>query len=178
MAFEPDPTNFAVLAENVAVNGYRNIELFNLAVSDRSGPLRLHKCPDNAGDHRVWSSEERRDAVEVRAVALDDLFGGHPPRVAVIKMDVQGAELRACRGMDCLLSRQPHLALATEFWPRGLAGAGGSSDDYVAFLTGHGFRLHLIDESRRQLIHSRPTDLPRLIPPGSDDFLNLLAVKG
>lgn len=38
-AFEPDPTNFALLKRNVEINGYKNILLVQKAVSNKSGKL-------------------------------------------------------------------------------------------------------------------------------------------
>ncbi|HJZ90599.1 MAG TPA: FkbM family methyltransferase [Gemmataceae bacterium] len=178
LAFEPDAANFALLSENVAANGYRNVELFNLAVTDRTGPTSLHRSPDNAGDHRTWASPtEARESVPARSVALDDLFGPHGPWVNLIKMDVQGSEAAAVAGMRRLLVRQPHLYLVTEFWPRGLVGAGADPAAYLAGLTGLGFRLHVIDEVRRLVARAEPADIFARVAPGSDQFLDLLAVK-
>ena len=54
-AFEPDPTNFALLKKNVEMNGYKNVVLVQRAVSNKTGKLKLYLCEDNPGDHRIYN---------------------------------------------------------------------------------------------------------------------------
>lgn len=178
LAFEPDPTNLAALAENVNVNGYRNIDIFPLAVSCISGPISLHKCVDNGGDHRLWGDDQSRTQVAVQAATLDDLFGPAHPRVSLIKMDIQGSELAALKGMSRFLAGQTHLAIVAEFWPRGILGADGDPVEFLVRLAEAGFRLHIIDEGGRRLIQGDPKWISGLIKPESEQFFNLVCLKG
>jgi FkbM family methyltransferase len=176
-AFEPDPANFALLQRNVAANGYRHVELFPQAAADRTGPARLYLSGDNAGDHRVWAPAEERPSVPIETVELDRLFGDARPPFDFVKLDVQGAEYAAARGMRGLLGRPGRRYLVTEFWPLGLRSAGSDPADYLGLLEGLGFRLYVIDEARRQLTRTSPARLLDAFDPASDAFINLLGVK-
>jgi FkbM family methyltransferase len=177
VAFEPDPTNFALLQRNVAANGYRHVELFNRAAADRSGPTLLYLSSDNAGDHRVWAPTEARPSVAVETVELDRLFGDADRHFDFIKMDVQGAEYAAARGMRGLLGRPGRRYLVTEYWPLGLRSAGAEPADYLGLLEELGFRFYVIDEVRRQLTRTAQTRLLEVLDPARDDFVNLLCIK-
>lgn len=95
-AFEPHPRNAAILRRHVTLNHASNVTVIEAAVSDRSGQVRL------MGD----GSTARVDSqgVSVAALALDDLHDdGNIRTPVVIKMDVEGAELAALKGMRELL---------------------------------------------------------------------------
>ena len=110
-AFEPEPSNFALLTKNVQLNGYTNVTLVNKAVSDTNGRLRLFLSMGNNADHRVYDSQDGRHSVEVESVRLDDHFAGFSRAINFIKMDIQGAVLPAAQGMTSLLQKNPDVVL-------------------------------------------------------------------
>ena len=69
-AFEPDPTNYALLLKNIELNGYRNILTTGEAVSDRVGTATLYLAGLDTGRHSLfrhglpqrgkWWSKRRR----------------------------------------------------------------------------------------------------------------------
>src|SRR3990167_1916537 len=73
-AFEPDPTNFDLLKQNVENNGYKNVVLDRKSVSDKNGRLKLFLSEDNLADHRIYDSKDGRRFVEIESVKLDDYF--------------------------------------------------------------------------------------------------------
>ncbi len=154
-AFEPDPTNFAILEKNVELNGYRNVTLERLAVSNTNGFVKLLWNDANHGDHRIGAVESDLPGIEVRTVRLDDYFSGHEGSIDVIKMDIQGAEYHAVLGMQHLLARQPQLKLVTEFWPAGLADAQGEPRAMLALFESLGYRPQELDERQGRV---RPAD--------------------
>ena len=92
LAFEPDPRTFEVLQHNVKINGWKNIELHNLAVSDREGEIDFYTDPtgnfsleSSVYGARVPGAVKRR----VKAAPLSR-FLNHP--VDFIKMDIEGSE--------------------------------------------------------------------------------------
>lgn len=84
------------------------------------------------------ASGETRHAIECRLVVLDQMFADPAFRVDVIKMDVEGHEGRALRGMRGLLARSPDVKLMMEFGPEMLAGSGVGPVEVVDFLRGLG----------------------------------------
>jgi FkbM family methyltransferase len=132
-AFEPHPRNFALLLANVQRNGIGNARCFPLAVGAATGPAELFEAPGNSGDHRLYASyDEERHAVPVEAVALDDVHEIRRP-VDFVKVDVQGVEEAALRGMRDLLEASPEATVVVEYWPYGIARAGGDPAGALAF---------------------------------------------
>ncbi len=118
--FECDPRLINRIREHVRLNGYDWVRVNELAVSDRSEEqVRL-----NLADQLGWSSiqddvwEAPRTA-EVTTVALDDYVRSaciDPGEIGLIKLDIEGAELRALEGMRETLKRSS-AAVIVEFQP-------------------------------------------------------------
>lgn len=106
-AFEPEPTNFAVLKENRQLNDFKNVIIENLAVSDKSGFIHLELSEDT-GQHRI--SEK---GLKIKAITLDDYFQNQ--MVDFIKMDAEGHERKIFNGMRHILEN-PNLKMITEFY--------------------------------------------------------------
>jgi FkbM family methyltransferase len=176
-AFEPDPANFDLLQRNVERNGYTNVTLVRRAVAAQSGKLRLYLCEDNKGDHRTYDSHDGRLSLEIDAVSLDDYFAGSRDPISLIKMDIQGAEEGALRGMVQVLGDNPCVKVATEFWPIGLQRSGTSAQAFLDYLREQGFQLYHIDEAGRTLV---PADIPHLLRtyvPEKENYTNLLCAR-
>jgi len=162
-AFEPEPANFALLVENVRLNGLGNVIPVEAAAADLDGEAMLYLSDDNLGDHRLYASEAERRSCPVRTVSLDTYFGAAPPRIDVVKIDAQGSEAGVLAGMSKLLSHPQNSSavIVTEFWPYGLSRAGGGAVAFAAHLSGLGRTAFLIDEDRRELV---PIELHEFVP--------------
>lgn len=177
-AFEPDPDNFARLRHNVALNGYANVELFNCAVGDRAGRVRLYRSASNAGDHRLAPAAEDRAGVDVEVVTVDAALGGRAGGVDFVKVDVQGSEGAALEGMAGVLGRSPRVKVVTEFWPYGLERAGYGAGRLLGRLAGLGFRGYEVDEAEALVRRADAAQLLARYPAADEDaFTNLLCVK-
>jgi FkbM family methyltransferase len=175
-AFEPDANNFQLLKKNVRANGLGNVVLVPKAVADTSGKAMLHLCPDNKGDHRMYDSGDGRPMVEVETIALDDYFADHRGSINFIKMDIQGSEAAALRGMRRLLERHRGVKLVTEFWPIGLSRKGDDPPQYLDQLCRHGFQLLEIDELKEEIAPVTAADLLHRYPADTENFTNLLCL--
>ena len=102
-SFEPDSKNFALLNRNIALNPDCYIKPIALAVSDSHQPIRLYhaKFDFNAGAHSMLPSEKHSsDFVEIEATTIDEFVTSHGlKKVDVIKIDIEGAEMKAFNGM-------------------------------------------------------------------------------
>jgi FkbM family methyltransferase len=108
-AFEPLPENVAALRRNVELNALANVAVRTEAVADRSGEALLERREERAAARLIAERESSpvTDVMTVRTAALDDLvFGGGLPCPDVIKLDVEGAEVRALNGMRRLLDEE------------------------------------------------------------------------
>ena len=180
-AFEPDPSNFSLLQDNVKLNGFSNVVLERKAVSDAPGVLRLYTSESNTGDHRIFNPEgEERSFEEVPAVTLDGYFEGREESVDFVKIDTQGAEGKILAGMPRLVGRSPDLVIAVEFSPEHLAGIGSEARDVTGPLVSWQMDLFELGPGGRYLVPVRPVeaeDLLRRFPREGFGFTNILAVR-
>lgn len=147
-AFEPSAENFRRLAS--AVRGCPQVRAVQAAVGEITGQLTLYVSGDLNVDHRTYAIDDpSRREVQAPCVRLDDHFAPGQ-QVDFIKMDIQGYEMHALRGMARVLADSPRIALLLEFWPFGLRAAGASAAELIAFLTSRGFQLSVLDKNGGQ----------------------------
>jgi FkbM family methyltransferase len=158
VAFEPEPKNFELLIANVGLNRLENVVCFSFAVSDLTAPAKLYLAGDNTGDHRL-ADDGNRPSIEVRTIKLDELDGLVPP-VGFVKLDTQGGEEAAIRGMETLLAASPEVELSLEFWAHAIRRNGQSPPDVLAYYRSLGFAVALQDA---ELPGARPTDDAEII---------------
>jgi FkbM family methyltransferase len=113
-AFEPVPSTFQNMCANLRAAGVENVSPLNLALSDRDGVLPISFDPSSD----TTSSLEKTSGaacVEVRVASGDSLvsFGECEPPV-MLKMDIEGHELKALEGMKKLLARPECRAVLCE----------------------------------------------------------------
>lgn len=99
-SFEPVDFIFEVLKKNVEQNHIKNIVLTKNALSNEEGESIIYIVPDNIG---ASSLDERADGLEkikVRKIIGDEYFNKiNPDRIDFIKVDVEGHEEEALRGL-------------------------------------------------------------------------------
>jgi FkbM family methyltransferase len=143
-ALEPEPRNFRLLARAVAEAGLTQVRLHEVAAAAGPGTLTLHVGAANRGDHRLAPAADARRRLTVRAVAVDALLAGEA-RVAVVKIDVQGAEVAALAGLGETLARHQGIRLLCELSPSLLARAGADRETFFAPLRAFGLRPHRLE---------------------------------
>jgi FkbM family methyltransferase len=112
-SFEPVPATFALLSGHVTSNGLRNVRTNCLALWDRVETVRLGldgNATGNSGSFSIGSAGGEA-AVTATATTLDEYAAqASLPKIDAIKMDIEGAELFALRGMRSVLGRDhPYL---------------------------------------------------------------------
>ena len=109
-AFEPDPVSFTILEKNIKDNKFRNIEAFNIALSDKRESLQLFISAENLGDHRLFDDHKvKRKKTTVKANTLDLFFKGEKfkkNKISLIKIDTQGYEPFVIKGAQQLIKSQ------------------------------------------------------------------------
>lgn len=100
LLFEPDRRNLERLRDNIGLNRIEaRTDLRPVAVSAKAGRLRLVPGPgSNTGTSRL-NTASGSEGYEVEVVALDDVFAESGKTIA-LKMDVEGHEVEALRGME------------------------------------------------------------------------------
>lgn len=132
-AFEPHPHLYRTLSRNIAANNLENrITPIRKAVGDHNGRDLFHLHPTNAGSSGFFSSGP---PIEVETVTLDSAV----PHADLVKLDVEGAEVRVLAGMHELVKRS-RPTLICELSPECLWAAGYRVEDLYEALFDVGYR--------------------------------------
>jgi len=99
-AVEPYPENVELLSENVALNNVKNVEIYNMAVSNTKGTAKLyvgkacnlHSLINSSGDPSA-------EYIEVETDTIDHFLKGKKP-VSFLRMDIEGYEATVIDGMQ------------------------------------------------------------------------------
>ena len=102
IAFEPNPTNFALLTHNILANGLsERCRLRNVAVGNREGRcVAVRGAANNSGSARIEASIEGEIAMVTLDRELADL-----PTLDLLKIDVEGWEDEVLLGVQRTLAR-------------------------------------------------------------------------
>jgi FkbM family methyltransferase len=160
-AFEPGPVSFGLLMANIAINGHRQVRAENAAVMNYSGEVDLFICRTGESDNRVagtLNDHADRDQVASRCVSIDDYLP-EGTSVDFIKMDIQGAEIFAMRGMERVLRESPNVTILIEYAPAGIALTGATPEAFLDIITGHGFAFSVLGDDATE----RPTTMAELL---------------
>ena len=175
-AFEPNARFATLLARSLAVNGFPGFaKVHQVAVGAAAGETELRYSWEwGGGGHlAVGQRAPGQDAQPCRVVALDEMFPDPTFTVDVIKMDVEGTETFALRGMRGLLARSPRVRIMFEFAPQMLAGHGSGAAELIALLSELGFRFWSIGAD------SSLTEEPAaVLAAKADGVVNILASRG
>ncbi len=145
--FEPDSLNFKYLKRNT--HSINNIILFNKAVSDKEGEIKVYKSKLLNVDHRTYPVNNYESIEEIESVSIDELLRMNIiEKVNVIKIDIQGYEMIAFKGMNNLLSNSLDLKIIAEYWPHGFKRAGTSAIEFYDFFNHIGYNFYLIDNNK------------------------------
>ncbi len=147
VAVEPLPRTAECLRRSLVCNGLLDQSTIVIAAaSDASGMTEFY-LGDNSMLGSLYPAVDEHKPVDVRVVRIDEIMGSEV-RVDFVKMDVEGAELKALAGMTDLIARNPNIAMIAEYGPVHLERVGiNPADWFEAFAdTGLGVAL-VIDEA-------------------------------
>jgi len=140
IAFEAEPRNAAILEQNIKSNNLTNVIRQCVAVGDHYGWIQLYLCNDNSGMHRIYPSVLCTDiSISVPIIPLDSTYH----KIDFIKMDIEGSELGALKGMEALLKIN-HPKMIMEFYPLAIEEYGASPREVYDFLKGLDYDIKLI----------------------------------
>jgi FkbM family methyltransferase len=156
VAYEPNPRNYSRCLENVRLNCLSNVQVLNRGVSDRAGNIELIYDPlmPGAGSgekdiaQQIGSSVRTSQKVRIPIVSLDDdIRLNRLPEPDFIKIDIEGMEFPALKGMErTLRDRHPELFIemhgATAIEKLEIAHA------VIDLLESHGYRAYDIESAR------------------------------
>lgn len=113
--FEPAQDNYQRLVSNVEINQFKHVTTNKNAVSNRDMNITLYAPRTyNTGAISMYpDSTSEMDVEEVKAIRLDDYVATHQiPKVSIIKIDVEGAEMDVLEGsLNILRTHQPRVLM-------------------------------------------------------------------
>lgn len=158
IAFEPNPAVRQKLERTIRRNGISNIDLRPIGVADEAGEFLLFVPDVNAGEGTFTPVNGVTGTNILCAVQIgDDELAGLTP--ALIKIDVEGFELRVLRGLERLLKRaRPTISI--ELIDRHLMRDGQSAEGVVDYLAGLGYTGRRLTLSRSKQLTFEPISEP------------------
>jgi FkbM family methyltransferase len=113
-AFEPNNQIHELFARSIHLNGLKDrINLFALGASDQNAELALAVPEGHAGGASVYPIDADYAGPKIEVRRIDDLLTD-VAHFDLAKIDVEGHELHALRGMDKLLCRSPGAVILFE----------------------------------------------------------------
>jgi FkbM family methyltransferase len=188
IAFEPMPSNAALLRENINRNGLaERVVVHEVALGSGTSEAILELSDTNQGDHRLVTPDRattEQKSIRVPVVTLSNALRDTNRKPTVIKLDTQGSEVGILRGGRALWDRVDPPTLVIEFWPFGLQHCGSNTEDFLELLRAlisRGCRCLEIVEWRNCLVERSIDELHDMTLAGplsiaSEGFTNLFLV--
>ena len=152
LALEPDPRMLAKLRFNLQLNHISNVQVFEVAATDREGKVAL---TGSAPEDKDWAASRLVDhagpgasTFVVRGRRLDDFLGDTGTDGAdLIKIDVEGAEKLVLQGMESGLNEHRYKRILLELHPLELKKRSVAISEITDFLSAKGYVGYQLDSS-------------------------------
>jgi FkbM family methyltransferase len=180
VAIEPAPPTFAKLTANLALNPRAAVRPVQAAVGAREGAVRFYRAAWNDAESSTVARSGVEPAGDVQAFPLARLLSDDEiARTRIVKIDIEGGEWDAVRGLAPDLGRFPHdIALAIEVHPD--SGPDRDAATLAEMLAPYGFTPSWLPVEFRSTAHlqRRPPANPQagLPPPGR--LVHLILARG
>jgi FkbM family methyltransferase len=157
VAFEPGRETFDNLQANIRLNRLANVTAENLAIADIDGVALLSGIDDRCTALGSIARDDIASGETVTSVRFDNYWQSTCNKpIRLIKMDIEGAEMKALSGMDDLLRRQLCDYLIVEVNNETLAWAGSTPQHVLSLLGKYRYRLYRITSKGASPLESVP----------------------
>lgn len=150
IAIEPLRENTDFLNVNLLHNGLRDVEVFPLALSDRSGVAELYGAATTASMVRGWGKAVEYQREFISTTTFDRLLSHRLNAVPTfIKIDVEGFEYEVLMGAEAILAQEPKPIWMVEIFRQHELIPGGLNKrfgDIFRLFWSHGYKSMAIGE--------------------------------
>ena len=144
VAFEPYPPNIKELKQNAELNSSKQISIFNIALSDRSGTISFTTPDEPTPGHGTGSINGVQNGESVHTMQGDKLISNNEaPPPNIVKIDVEGAEPLVIKGLRTSLSDDRCRLVFCELHPSRLSEYNYSTSKMVAEFEQMGYDVEL-----------------------------------
>ena len=159
-AFEPGNSNRKFLEQHLRINQIKNVTVVADLIGEKlDDSANFYQSASDSGMNTITDTGRRKGYKQtvVRQTTLDEFCTLHELRPQLIKIDVEGAELRVLKGgVKVLRQSMPTIFLSVH--PRHIAESGGSTEELERFIEKIGYRVFDLDGNA-----VRPTELTEYI---------------
>jgi FkbM family methyltransferase len=149
VAIEAHPRTYECLLKTCEYNSLTNVTPLNIALVDREQAVFLEDNPQHIGNA---VTPDATGPIRVRGRKLDDVCAEQGiSQIALIRMNIEGAEQYAVRGMDKMIANTAHAAIACHDFK-----ADRTRNEFfrtkkliTEFLADHDFRIVQLDFKER-----------------------------
>lgn len=152
-SFEPMTINYELLEKNIALNNYKNVKCFKIALSDSEGKVKLYCDKNLSVRNSIVSTEiiEGNALEDVETMPLDFLV----ENADIVKIDVEGGEVKVLKGMKKLIEINQDIIVIIEYIPNYYK----NPMELIDLLRSFNFKLWIVDWNKEL----EQSDLDRVI---------------
>jgi FkbM family methyltransferase len=140
IAIEAHPATCKVLSLFVELNNITNVEINNIAVSDKGGILWMSSLPDDDWQcNSIATHEKSGNDIKITAIQLDEVpFLANKDIIDFMKMNIEGAEVLALNGARRTLTKTRNICVCCHDF---LGDDTRTKNDVCKILTAAGFSI-------------------------------------
>jgi FkbM family methyltransferase len=173
--FEPNPECAKIIRDTFNANSISQGKVYEIGLSDTKGRLKLNLTSSHTGTATLASFENEKNLVcktfDVNVEIGDEVILDNQKAVKLIKIDVEGFELRVLKGLEVTLKTwRP--CVVTEFVKEHLERAGTSRKEIADFMSNLDYHPYAISTCRKYFKHKlQLTPLRDIEQTASQDIL-------
>ena len=138
-SFEPVPENYKMLLENIKLNNLKKVRSIDKGVGEQSETVRYHSM-----DVTSYVADDGNAQMEV--ISIDEFVEEQKLKIGLIKMDIEGYELKAIKGAQKTIQKfKPVLLISIYHHPEELFNAKKQIQEIVQ---DYEFRIKLLSDIR------------------------------
>jgi len=147
IAFEPTRHFGNVLKANIEANQLTNISIIDYGLSNRNCDVDIDIGISSATIHSSNYYDTIINHERISMKTLDNFVSEYNiSRIDFIKIDIQGYEPIALKGMSKIMRQTGKMTVFGELWPYGLQKAGSNAEEYLNFFKNHGFKIKFFED--------------------------------
>lgn len=146
VAFEPVPSTFQYLRDNLSLNNVTNVSAHNLGLSNEEGTKDMYFYREGMGNASLSDLSERENVekISTQFTTMDMFASKHNLKPDFIKCDVEGAELFVFQGaIETLKKDKP--VVFTEMLRKWSAKFNYHPNDIIDLFSGLGYQCYTIE---------------------------------
>ncbi|HEY9133966.1 MAG TPA: FkbM family methyltransferase [Dyella sp.] len=163
-AFEAYGPTAKLLERSVWTNGYASMVSVHHQAIGRESASRTLYLGKISGHHSLFPLDAShvgdKEPVRVDTVRLDEVVP-HSAPVALMKIDVEGAELDVLAGARSLIEAHPNMGIIVEYGPSHLSRSGHSRDEWFGAFASLNMEYRVIDPETGVLLLVSCNELDR-----------------